>query len=78
MFYTVFWGAFLAGYVTYDITHYCLHHIDTTDSKQSYLHKLQAYHNQHHFSGEEAGYGVSSKLWDVILGTGFKGLAKHG
>ena len=56
----------------YDCTHYALHHVDTRQYKGSYFHRLQKYHNQHHFGGEEAGYGVSSKFWDIIFGTGFK------
>jgi sterol desaturase/sphingolipid hydroxylase (fatty acid hydroxylase superfamily) len=67
--FTFFWGAFLIGYVTYDICHYALHHIDTSNSKDSYFHRLQQYHNQHHFSGEDNGYGVTSKLWDIIFRT---------
>jgi hypothetical protein len=35
----------------YDLCHYGLHHIDTTKNKGSYFHKLQRYHNQHHFGG---------------------------
>jgi 4-hydroxysphinganine ceramide fatty acyl 2-hydroxylase len=63
---------FLIGYMCYDLTHYALHHVDTTKSKGSYFHKLQRYHNQHHFGGEEAGYGVSSKFWDIVFRTEFK------
>ena len=58
--------------MSYDIIHYSLHHVDTNKHKGSYFHRLQQYHNQHHFGGEEAGFGVSSKLWDIIIGTGFK------
>lgn len=68
----IFWTFFYLGYTAYDTCHYALHHIDTTKSKGSYFHQLQKYHNQHHFGGEEAGFGVSSKLWDVVFGTGFK------
>lgn len=42
---------FLCGYLMYDLCHYALHHIDTTKSKGSYFHRLQRYHNQHHFGG---------------------------
>jgi len=56
----------------YDCTHYALHHVDTRKHKGSYFHRLQKYHNQHHFGGEEAGFGVSSKFWDIIFRTGFK------
>eukprot|EP00919_Chromeraceae_sp_WS-2016_P015273 GHVR01035986.1.p1 GENE.GHVR01035986.1~~GHVR01035986.1.p1 ORF type:complete len:115 (+),score=0.92 GHVR01035986.1:712-1056(+) len=69
----VFWVGLLIGYLIYDTTHYMLHHIDASKSKGSYFHRLQRYHNRHHFCGEEAGYGVSSKLWDIIFKTEFKG-----
>jgi sterol desaturase/sphingolipid hydroxylase (fatty acid hydroxylase superfamily) len=42
---------FLSGYLMYDLCHYGLHHVDTTKNKGSYFHKLQRYHNQHHFGG---------------------------
>lgn len=42
---------FLVGYLMYDCTHYALHHIDTRKHKGSYFHRLQKYHNQHHFGG---------------------------
>jgi dihydroceramide fatty acyl 2-hydroxylase len=67
-----FWSFFLIGYMTYDICHYSLHHIDTSKNSKGYFHKLQKYHNQHHFGGEEAGFGVSSPLWDIVFRTGYK------
>ena len=66
-----FWTAFQIGYVMYDLCHYALHHVDTSKSKGSYFHRLQKYHNQHHFGGEEAGFGVSSPLWDWVFRTGY-------
>ena len=54
------------GYLIYDMTHYSLHHLNP---KSGYFKFLQRYHNQHHFSGEDAGYGVSSKFWDVVFRT---------
>jgi len=56
----------------YDISHYLLHHVDTSKNKGGFFHRLQKYHNQHHFGGQEAGFGVSSPLWDIILNTGYK------
>lgn len=70
--YSTFYSFILVGYVIYDITHYALHHVDTTKHKGSWFHRLQKYHNKHHFSGQDAGYGVSSPLWDLILRTGYK------
>ena len=50
--YATFWSFILVGYVIYDVAHYALHHIDTAQSKGSWFHRLQVYHNRHHFSGE--------------------------
>lgn len=62
----IFWVGLLWGYVVYDLTHYALHHIGKA---RGYFGRLQRYHNQHHFGGEDAGYGVSSKFWDIIFRT---------
>ncbi len=70
--YATVWSFFLVGYVSYDIIHYALHHIDTTKHKGSWFHKLQKYHNKHHFSGQYAGFGVSSPLWDLVFRSGYK------
>lgn len=64
-----FWFGFIIGYFIYDLIHYSLHHIDTSKSRGSYFHRLQQYHNQHHFGGEELGFGVSSKFWDIVFRT---------
>ena len=72
-----YWTGFLIGYFIYDLTHYSLHHIDTSKSKGTYFHKLQRYHNQHHFGGEEAGFGVSSKFWDIVFRTEMSKKAQH-
>ena len=72
----VFWGGFLIAYWAYDTTHYMLHHVKA--KKGSWFHKLQQYHNRHHFSGEEAGFGVSNPFWDIVFNTGFsKDSTKH-
>jgi hypothetical protein len=46
-----FWTFFQIGYISYDLCHYALHHIDTSKKKGGYFHDLQRYHNQHHFGG---------------------------
>lgn len=61
---------FAIGYIIYDMTHYALHHFETTGD--SYFKRLQRYHNMHHYSGQEAAYGVSSKFWDIVFGTQLK------
>ena len=68
----IFWTGFLTGYVGYDLTHYALHHIDTSKSKNNIFHKIQRHHNQHHYGVEDAGYGVSTPFWDHIFRTLYK------
>ena len=64
------WWPFFAGtsfgYMLYDLTHYYVHHARPTWALGKWL---RNYHMQHHYSGEQARYGVSSPLWDFILGT---------
>lgn len=67
----------MLGYFAYDLTHYSLHHIDTSKNKGNYFHRLQRYHNQHHFGGDELGFGVSSKLWDIVFRTELPKKSKH-
>ncbi len=57
---------FLIGYLCYDYIHYATHHFPMTSPIGKYLRK---YHLQHHYSGEDSKYGVSSPLWDYIFKT---------
>ncbi|XP_033226573.1 fatty acid 2-hydroxylase [Belonocnema kinseyi] len=59
-------GAIL-GYLTYDMIHYYLHH--GSPKAESYLYKMKRYHNYHHFSHQEIGFGISTKLWDHVFET---------
>ena len=59
-------AGFLAGYVTYDSVHYVVHHTKKTTGVTGWMRR---YHLLHHHDHEPARYGVSSPLWDVLLGT---------
>ena len=61
----VFFSGLLSGYICYDLTHYFLHHGGTDIS---YFQNLRTHHMVHHYTNVDEGYGVSSKLWDYILG----------
>ncbi|MET1055662.1 MAG: sterol desaturase family protein [Pedobacter sp.] len=63
-----FFTGFLIGYLVYDMTHYALHH---ANFKSSFWKKLKQHHMLHHYSDSTKGYGVSSALWDKILGSDF-------
>eukprot|EP00922_Rhytidocystis_sp_ex-Travisia-forbesii_P059323 GHVS01087957.1.p1 GENE.GHVS01087957.1~~GHVS01087957.1.p1 ORF type:complete len:265 (-),score=50.29 GHVS01087957.1:928-1722(-) len=62
------WGGAVCGYVMYDMIHYSTHH-RTWLQGFSYVKHMQRYHMRHHFKQPRMGFGVSSKLWDIVFGT---------
>eukprot|EP00475_Leptophrys_vorax_P000108 TRINITY_DN10058_c0_g1_i3.p1 TRINITY_DN10058_c0_g1~~TRINITY_DN10058_c0_g1_i3.p1 ORF type:complete len:352 (-),score=81.09 TRINITY_DN10058_c0_g1_i3:66-1121(-) len=54
------------GYICYDLGHYFMHHAVPS---QQYLKDLKSYHVAHHYVDPNLGFGVSSKLWDLVFGT---------
>jgi len=58
---------FGVGYLAYDGIHYGTHHFKM---ERGVARWLKRYHMVHHHTGEEARWGVSSPLWDILLGTG--------
>lgn len=63
-----FFAGFLAGYLTYDISHYAIHHFNM-HSKFWLI--IKNHHMRHHYKDASKGYGVSSPFWDVVFKTGF-------
>lgn len=61
-----FFAFFLVGYLIYDYLHYATHHFRM---HHPVLQALKRHHMQHHFTGMEKKYGVSSPLWDWVFGT---------
>ena len=61
-----FHAGFTAGYMSYDLTHYYLHHFKP---KSAYANRLKRHHMLHHHREPHARYGVSFKLWDMVFGT---------
>ncbi|XP_051160541.1 fatty acid 2-hydroxylase [Leptopilina boulardi] len=57
----------LTGYLCYDLMHYYLHH--GSPKADTYLYDMKRYHNYHHFSHHDIGFGISTKLWDYIFET---------
>ncbi|EJD54831.1 oxidoreductase [Auricularia subglabra TFB-10046 SS5] len=57
-------GAF-AFYVLYDTMHYALHHTQLPQ----YMREMKKYHLAHHYKNFELGFGVTSKVWDVVFNT---------
>lgn len=61
-----FFAGFLVGYLFYDMLHYAVHHVN---SNNKIFVALKTHHLKHHFKEPNLGYGVSSPLWDVVVGT---------
>ncbi len=59
-------AGFLVGYLFYDMLHYAAHHFSM---KRGVWRWLKNYHLRHHYRDDHTGYGVSSPLWDYVLGT---------
>jgi sterol desaturase/sphingolipid hydroxylase (fatty acid hydroxylase superfamily) len=64
-------SAALLGYLTYDLTHYATHHFRM---RSGYLKFLKRYHMAHHFRDWNAGFGVTSPVWDKVFHTELKNL----
>jgi sterol desaturase/sphingolipid hydroxylase (fatty acid hydroxylase superfamily) len=61
-----FGGGFLFGYSTYLLVHYCVH---MYKPPKNFISVLWKHHNLHHYVGDDGAFGVSSPLWDYVLGT---------
>ncbi|KAI9016012.1 hypothetical protein DFJ74DRAFT_608960 [Hyaloraphidium curvatum] len=61
-------GGTLFGYVLYDCMHYYLHHGRVWGA---YAREMKGYHLDHHYKQAERGFGITSKVWDWVWGTGF-------
>lgn len=56
------------GYIAYGLTHYSLHHFRFHNVLAK---KLVAFHQIHHYH-PEYNFGVTTPLWDFVLGTRYK------
>ncbi len=61
-----FFAGFMTGYLIYDYIHYAVHHFRPRTSLGRYI---KQNHMSHHFAEHGAKWGVSSPLWDFLLGT---------
>jgi dihydroceramide fatty acyl 2-hydroxylase len=62
----VTFAGFLAGYLIYDTTHYLTHRGWAGTALGRFQRRR---HFRHHYADSSHDYGVSSPLWDVLLGT---------
>jgi 4-hydroxysphinganine ceramide fatty acyl 2-hydroxylase len=51
--------------VLYDCMHYALHHTKLPE----YVRQQKRYHLAHHYKNFELGFGVTSKVWDIVFNT---------
>jgi len=65
----VFTGFFILGYLFYELLHLAMHHRKPRTLVGRFLCE---YHLRHHGNGEEGNYGVTSPLWDWLLGTSIR------
>lgn len=63
-------AGFVAGYLVYDTIHYAVHHFSLRNPVMLYLKK---HHFRHHYSDSTRDFGVSSPVWDVLMGTFSRG-----
>jgi sterol desaturase/sphingolipid hydroxylase (fatty acid hydroxylase superfamily) len=63
-----FFAGTVLGYLVYDMLHYSFHHLNW-DNK--WFMQLKSHHLKHHFKDPDLGFGVSSTLWDKIVGTDY-------
>jgi Fatty acid hydroxylase superfamily len=77
LFYAAFWlllgrasaavfAGFISGYLFYDTMHYLSHH---SNGRSRFLRSLKRRHFRHHYADPTRDFGVSSALWDYIIGT---------
>lgn len=64
-----FFVGFLTGYLIYDMTHYAVHHFNMHSKFWLFI---KNHHMRHHYLNPAKGYGVSSPVWDNIMGTNFE------
>ena len=58
-------GAMSLGYIAYGLSHFTIHHVRF---RQPLLRRWAAAHHVHHYH-PDSNFGVTTPLWDVLLGT---------
>lgn len=63
-------SGFAAGYLAYDTIHFVTHH---ASGRSALARRWKRRHFRHHYVDSSRDFGVSSPLWDIVLGTMSKG-----
>lgn len=58
-------GAITFGYITYGLSHFIIHHVRF---KHPWLRRWAGAHHVHHYH-PDCNFGLTTPLWDVLLGT---------
>jgi len=58
-------GAITFGYITYGLSHFTIHHVRF---KHPWLRRWAGAHHIHHYH-PDSNFGLTTPLWDVLLGT---------
>ncbi len=67
-------SAITFGYILYGLAHFIIHHVRF---KQPLLRRWAAAHHVHHYH-PDSNFGVTTPLWDVLLGTRYVRQARLG
>ncbi len=65
---SAFFVGFILGYLAYDMTHYAVHHFNMHNK---FWLAIKNHHMKHHYMDSTKGFGVSSPVWDEVMGTNF-------
>ena len=68
MYVAPFFVGFILGDLGYDMTHYAVHHYNMHN--RVWL-AIKNHHMKHHYMDSTKGFGVSSPIWDEVMGTNF-------
>jgi sterol desaturase/sphingolipid hydroxylase (fatty acid hydroxylase superfamily) len=62
----IFYGGIVSGFGAYEFVHYRIHFAAPSCAVEA---RLRARHLAHHACAPDAIFGVTSRLWDIVLGT---------
>jgi sterol desaturase/sphingolipid hydroxylase (fatty acid hydroxylase superfamily) len=62
----IFYGGIVAGFAVYEYLHYRIHFAVPASELET---RVRARHLAHHMAEPDAIFGVTTPLWDVLLGT---------
>ncbi|MGH7913613.1 MAG: sterol desaturase family protein [Candidatus Binataceae bacterium] len=68
--YTVFYGGILAGFAIYELLHYRMHFRVPICEAEA---RIRTRHLIHHYCAPTLYFGVTTSLWDHVLGTTARG-----